>query len=660
MQIRLLGGFELRDRKGGEIALRSKKARALLGYLVLNPGKRFGRERLAGIFWSGRFEAQARQSLRQALLAVRKALGVHAGDMVIADDDGVVFAGAGLDVDAGRFEHFIEAGDLDAAIGLYQGDLLQGIGAVSEPFDAWLGEQRARLHSLACDVLERHGSAQLQAGATQPALETAQQLTALEPLRETGHRLMMQAFAQDGRRAEACRHYEMLADLLKRELDAAPDPATSALFDQIRSKETDGGEDGAAAGIRQRDPAARVVAEPGSNMPSIAVLPFAGHGRQDEQSYFAEGITEDIITALSRLRWLFVISKNSSFAYPSGSSDTAQVAREFGVRYILEGSVRTSAERIRITVQLIDVASDRNVWGERYDRDIGDIFALQDEITFNVVSAIGPEISSAEIERIGRKRAGSLDAWDHYLRAQSYTHRLDPDANARAKAELNKAIEIDPDYAAAYAGLAWCHVLDAIIGWQTHGRESIEQSLQSARAAVALDEGDPRAHCALAVVHTWTSRQDEAERAARRAIELDPNMPDAFGILGYALGFQGKADEATQAIERALKGSPRDRLRWLWLQGIANAHFAAGRIEETISLVKQVAEQRPNWIFAYAVEAACAGLLGRQKDAADALARVMDLYPAYCLERVRRNPMWSDEKAKNTFFKGLKLAGVPD
>ena len=393
--------------------------------------------------------------------------------------------------------------------------------------------------------------------------------------------------------------------------------------------------------------------------PSIVILPFKNVSGDPGQDYFAAGITEDVITALSRVRWLFVISRNSAFTYSSESVDLAQIKRELSVRYVLQGSVRVGDSRVRITGHLIDGDKGNTVWAERFDQELSTIFDLQDEMTSSIVSSLIPELSLAEIKRARQKRAGNLDAWDHYLHALSSMHQLNRTANDHAKTKFKRSVDIDPNFAAAHAGLAWCFVLEAILGWSESGKQAIERALRSAKSAVALDENDPLACCALAAVYSWTSCQDEAERAARRAIELDPNMAEAHGLLGYALGFQGRADEAISVLDRALRGSPRDHLRWLWYQGIANAHFAAERYADAIVWARQATELRSNWIFGYAVAAASAGLLGEYEQASSAVKKILELNPRYSRERARRNPMWDQNLIADRFFEGLRRANAP-
>jgi TolB-like protein len=291
--------------------------------------------------------------------------------------------------------------------------------------------------------------------------------------------------------------------------------------------------------------------------PSIAVLPFANMSGDLEQEYFADGITEDITTALPKVRWFFVIARNSSFTYKSRPVDVKQVGRALGVRYVLEGSVRKASNRIRITAQLVDAVTGNHVWAERYDREITDIFAVQDEITERVVAAIEPQLYSAEQFRSRRKPLGSLDAWECVIRALSHFSQ-DSIAGAAAAEELcRRAITSAPGYGQAHGLLAW--VLTSRARFSGKVNDVLAEAMGEARTAIALDEQDAWAHFALGWVH-WTQRcYHEAEGAFRQALALNPNFALAYACLGCALALQGANEAAIENVERALRLNPRTR-----------------------------------------------------------------------------------------------------
>ncbi|MHC4406413.1 MAG: adenylate/guanylate cyclase domain-containing protein [Planctomycetota bacterium] len=305
--------------------------------------------------------------------------------------------------------------------------------------------------------------------------------------------------------------------------------------------------------------------------PSVVVLPFENMSGDPEQEYFSDGISEDIITGLSQMRGIFVIARNSAFTYKGRGVDVKRVGLDLGVRYVLEGSVRRSGNRIRVTAQLIDADTGIHVWADRYDGTIEDVFALQDEITANVITAVGPEITLAEIQRARGKRSESFDAWDRYLQALQGFYAVNKAGYEEATALLEEAIELDPRFSTAYATLARCHAYAGFHGWGHSAHEVIAKAEEFARQSVALDENDPFGHLALGQVLIFNSDPGRAVNELKRALELSPNLSIAHELLSNALAFLGRSEEALAAAERANRGSPRDPERYVWYVGVPTA-----------------------------------------------------------------------------------------
>ena len=291
--------------------------------------------------------------------------------------------------------------------------------------------------------------------------------------------------------------------------------------------------------------------------PAIAVLPFINMSGDPEQEYFSDGISEDIITALSKLRWFFVIARNSSFIYKGKSAHLKQIADELGVRYVLEGSVRKSGERVRITAQLIDVVTGGHLWAERYDRGLSDVFAVQDEITEAIVAAIEPQLYAAENFHAQRKAPDSMDAWDLVMRALSHYWRVTRQDNVVAQALLEKAVSIDPNYGQALGVLATSHTFSAHMGWEDMAR-SAPIAERAALAAIRTDDEDPWAHNALGCVYLFSRRFDDSLAEFELALQLNPNFSLAQGYYGLSLSYNGRWQEADEAARRAIRLSPRD------------------------------------------------------------------------------------------------------
>jgi adenylate cyclase len=362
--------------------------------------------------------------------------------------------------------------------------------------------------------------------------------------------------------------------------------------------------------------------------PSIAVLPFQNLSGDPEQEYFADGMVEDIISGLSRIKWLFVIARNSTFTYKGRPVDVKQVGRELGVRYVLEGSVRKVADRVRITGQLIDAATGAHVWGERYDRRLEDIFALQDEITLNVVGAIEPSLRDAEIERVKRKRPDSLDAYDLVLRALPHVYVAMPEEATKAVPPLEKALALEPSYAGAHGLLAWCHeILFVRAGFKEENRAA---AIHHAQAAITHGRDDATA-LALGAFVIGMVEHDRvtAMEAFERALALSPSSAFTLFLGCIVLAYAGEAERAIDWAERALRVSPIDRLANFAQHIIAIAHFQRGRYEEAANFARRAVQSNPSFSVSHSLLAAALAKLGRTEDAKAAATQVLALQPSF-------------------------------
>jgi TolB-like protein/class 3 adenylate cyclase/cytochrome c-type biogenesis protein CcmH/NrfG len=324
---------------------------------------------------------------------------------------------------------------------------------------------------------------------------------------------------------------------------------------------------------------------PPSERPSIAVLPFQNLSVDPEQEYFADGIVEDIITALSRNRAFFVISRNTTFTYKGSAIDVARVARELGVRYVLEGSVRRAANRVRITAQLIDAANGRHLWADRYDRDLADVFAVQDEIAQTIAGELAPGIISAEMQQARRKDPSQLDAWDRTMRAHWHIRRFTREDLAEARRLLEQAIELDPTNAMALGDLSFAYHFEACFGWDEDVAQTYARAGEAAQRALAIDDGDAHAHSALAIYDLFQGRHEEALRRLRRALDLDPNSAFVRGYLGVSYGFAGDYEAALPALDEAIRLRPDS----------AAAHSGLGSRTESASTRASVLTPSADW-----------------------------------------------------------------
>ena len=397
--------------------------------------------------------------------------------------------------------------------------------------------------------------------------------------------------------------------------------------------------------------------------PSIAVLPFENMSDDPGQDYFEDGIVEDIITALCRIRWLFVIARNSSFSYKGRAVDIKQVGRELGVRYVLEGRVRKDAQRVRITAQLVDAAGGMHLWADHFDSGIENIFDLQDRVTESVVGAITRQLEQAEIERAKRKPTNRLDAYDYFLRGMASAHRITQDGTSDALELFAKAIELDNDFAAPYGAAAFCYVVRKICGWTANRAQEMAETARLARLAAQLGKDDAVALAFGGLALGYVAGDLEGALAlVERALSLNPNLATAWYASGTVRAFRGgEPDVAIEHLRRAMRLSPRDPLMFT-MQGVtAFAHFFAGRYEEATSWAEKAFWERPNILATLRITAASYALAGRLEEARKAVARALELDPDMRLANLKdRIGIFRRPEDYAKYADALRTAGLPE
>ena len=391
--------------------------------------------------------------------------------------------------------------------------------------------------------------------------------------------------------------------------------------------------------------------------PAIAVLPFTNMSDDPEQEFFSDGISEDLITALSKLRWFFVIARNSSFTYKGKAVHIKQVAAELGVRYVVEGSVRKSGDRVRITAQLNDTATGSHIWAERYDRDLVDVFAVQDEITDAIVTAIEPQIYVAENFRSRRKPPNSVDAWDLVMRALSHHWRVTRRDSAAAQVLLEKAIAIDPNYGQALALFATNHMFGVHLGWVDIATAA-PVAERAALAAIAADSEDSWAHTALGSVYFSTRRLDDSLAEFELALQLNPNFSLAQGYYGLALSYSGRWQDAYVATQRAIRLSPRDPSSAIYYGVAAYSQFVGRNYSEAIALAREATRQRGDLTGAYRVLTVAAGMAGQIDVAKAALQELRRTQPNISLAWISTQLPWKLDSDREHYLEGFRRAGL--
>lgn len=404
-----------------------------------------------------------------------------------------------------------------------------------------------------------------------------------------------------------------------------------------------------------------ILARPRPTKPSIAVLPFVNLSGDPEQDYLADGVVEDIIAALSQYHWLFVVARNSSFTYKARVVDVKEIGRELGVRYVLEGSWRKANRRVRITCQLVETTTGSNHWAGRFEGILDDIFDLQDQVTESVVGAIAPQLERAEIERARLKPTESLDAYDYYLRGMAKLHRGSQDSVDQALSLFLKAIEIDPDYALAYAMAAWCHCWRKVNRWMADSPREIAEGARMARRALELDKNDAlvltRSGHALAHL---AGELSDGIALLDRALALNPNLAVAWFLSAFLRLWHGETEEAIKHFNHAMGLSPLDPELYRMQAGMATAHLFLGHYDKASELAEQAIRELPSFLLVSVTLVASHALAGRTPEAQRAIEHLRQLDPALRLSNL---PDWLPilrPEHLATLIEGLREAGLPE
>ncbi len=652
----LLGRFELTG-PDGSISLSSKKLAALLAHLACTAPQPQTRDKLMTLLWGSHSEPQARQSLRQALSLLRSNLGQNA---LISSGDEVHLQSGVIAVDVTRFETLVADGSrhaLSEACDLYNGRLLANLAIQEETWIEWIEIERERLEQLATDAMLKLAEQELEAGNHEQALRPAHRAIELNGLREDAHRLVMRVLAAGGRRADALKHYKHLTSLLERELGVEPDPTTRELAAELRNSHAP------RLGALVRSDAtsgASAALLPLPDRPSIAVLPFANMSGDPEQDYFADGMVDEILTALSRVRWLFVIARQSSFIYKTQSADVQQIGRELGVRYVVEGSVRKAGNRVRVVAQLIETEGGAHIWADRFEGDLRDIFALQDEIMGRIVSAVEESVRDAEIRRARAKPTDSLTAYDLYLRALPAWFGQTNATYKSTQALLGQAIDIDPEYAEALGTLTDSVNTRTIQGWHESWTQGVDEALRLAGRALA--SGPENSTCLASAAFTYgvlTNRFDEAVELANRALLVHQNSVFVRHRTASVYVICGEIDKSITQCEAACRMNPLDtrKAATATYSTLSAALYLARRYDEAILAGRRALVFAPQSNIARKYVAISLAQLGRTKEAQVEIAELLKHQPGASIADFRQQPFrhkWMHE----LHIDGLRKAGL--
>jgi TolB-like protein len=644
----LLGRFSLTRDLGGRISVGSKKARALLAYVAMQPDYAASRERLAALLWGDRSDPLARHNLRQCLVTLRRDLPPDIAGLLLIEDDIVGLDANRLSVDAREFATLVDQNEPDAlarACDLYLGPFLSGFGVESEAFDEWVRAERTQFESCASRVLINYAKHADAAGLGAQAIGTIERLIAIDPLREDWQRLALNIYARHRGRDAAMAHAQALAARLKRELGVEPAEATKALVADIAGRA-----DASAKSI----PAGTALSAR-HRKPTIAVLPFLDL-RQDSD-HFADGIAMDLIAALSRIRSLAVVSYNLSFFYHGRVAEVRQIGRELAVDYVLEGSVRNLDDHLRITAQLVDTASGNTIWSQRHDWTQGDMFAAQDEIVAQIAACVEPHLYAAEGRQARRQPLHALDARGCVMRAFSLINLRSRQNYETAEQLLRRAIDLDPNCTQAYSLLAYVMALAVVYGWR-HRDSTMALARDAANTAIVLDVDEPWAHFAAGFVHAQSRSPEAAIREFEKALALNPSFSLAHTYFGSALSHLGCTEAALEHIDIAERLNPRQIFHGVNNYVRANAHFAEGRYREAGSFALRSVRESPGIVTSHRQLVVNSALAGEPREAKAALDVLLRLVPGTSLKSISEALPYNRDSDRIRFLDAFAQVGV--
>lgn len=645
VRLNLLGGFGLQV-DGQEGPPLPRKTRALLAVLAVDRGRPMARERVAELLWPNSGPKQIQGSLREALYSLRRPLRGHE---VVVSHDGALALGEDVATDVEEFQRQALAEDLASlhrAVRAYRGPLLAGFPHVEEDFADWLTASRAELERKALAVLERIGDLCTAGGDAAGAMEAAERMFAIDPLREDIHCRLLECCAAAGRRAEGLRHYAAITEVLKRELGITPAAQTREIARRLRA---------------EMDPPPGVVVQPLRGAPpAIAVLPFTQLGDETVPSHLADGLLVDTVCQLAGLRELQVISHGSTLGYRDPQTDLRRVGQDLGVRYVMRGSMRRQGNALRLTTELADAGTGAVVWARIHDTAATLGFSDQDRLVAQIANTLAPKVNELELTRIRGKRPENLTIYEKILLARESLGSLDRASFEKAKQLLDEVVMTEPTYAEAYALLADWQSLSMNQGWLPYdepGRQALEGL---ANTALSLDRENARALVMHGHRRALLHRDYETARQMfRRALDVAPHSAHAWLWSSYTYAYDGDPTDAIRRAQQALLLSPRDQRAHDFYAALCVAHYAAGDYSEAASWgLKAIAEPGAFVATMRWVAAALVGT-GQTAHAHEVVHQAMQISPTQRVANVRRNSPFSNPDQRERYCGHLIEAGFP-
>ena len=641
LRLNVLGPFDAQWSDGTALEVTGKKIQALLGYLAVESARPHSREQLASLLWSETGDERARHNLRQALSKIRRSFG----PLISSTGEALALDLEQCSVDAREFNRLArseDVGELARCMELYRDDLLDGLVLREALYDEWLLGAQHQFRRMACDAIERLASKLPALDRVDEAVDVLNRRIAMDPACEPAHRHLMELFERIGRRSDALRQYQFLSEALDRELSTEPSAETRDVYERIRT--------GSAAVTQAASVPSAVVAVSGvHDLPTVAVLPFDNLSGPDD-GYFVDGIVEDIITALSHFSTLMVISRGSSFAYRDREVSDHDAAAELGAQFLVRGSVRRAGNRVRISVQLLDPQAGSTLWAHRFDREIEDVFVVQDELSSTIVATLAGRVEAARLAKARRAPPERLDAYDFVLRGKEHHHRYTRE-DCRAAIEMfEQAVTRDPEYATAHAWLA-CGLGQAM-GFRPDEYDALLDAAQvAAERGLELDPSD--SECLRILAQTSLMRRDlqRAIRYQEQGLFLNPNDDRSVCAMGELLSFAGRSEEAEGWVRKAMRLNPYHPPRY-WSH-LARTLFHQGRHREALDALQNIRAPR---VRERGFQVAAASALGDAKEIAESVAALREVAPDFDPERFLQQLPYEDEHDRQVLLDALAVA----
>jgi TolB-like protein/Tfp pilus assembly protein PilF len=652
MRIKLFGGLEITGPGAAEVKFAVRKSALVLAILVMSGPKGIRRERLCGLLWADRGEPQARASLRQALVELRRLIVTDGTPdlKVTGDSDVIALTATSDDADVWHFDELLKAKDLPAlaeAADLYAGELLAGV-EVPEEVDDWIGPFRQEFAKKALRLAEYLGTqAEVQSSAIIACERLAERLLLADPAAEEAHRALIRIYQRQGKTSAAARQLRQCAEALKQTLGVEPERETMALLETPLP--------GAALAPDVKS------AQPIPNKPSVVVMPFENLSGTDDD-FLIDGFVEEITATLSRIRDFFVIARQSAFASKEIFADVRQLGKELGVRYVVQGAGRRSGTNVRITVRLVEAESRTLLWTERYEGSTADVFSLQDKIAEQVAGAIHPAVFQAEIEAVRRKPPDSLRAYELFLQANAKMWKRVESENREAIAFLNQAIAVDKHYGRAYALLAWCHSQNVVYLWSADAEAERRLIRKAIDIAAPIIGDDPLAMTALgAAMSQSLGEHDRARAYVDAALALDPNSAWAWARFGWIILQLEEFEAAKQCFEKALRLSPLDPLAFNFKFGVASCLGHMNQYRQASEMLREILNRYPEVMWGHRMLAAFAALAGEMETARASVQAMLKAQPRVSIAMMRsHHPARNTPRIFDLLVEGWRLAGLPE